>query len=154
MPPGPITGPAAWLGEEMASNPDRWIYTFDDQDLAEIDTAIHGATSAGINLADLTPETFVLKRLGSRCTSIRWNRLRRVTWGWVLTSDGFGQPMRKGICWVMLPIWAKTLTSRTCGTTKPIAAWSFIPTRLTLFVQHHAARSSRVVSRVVHATTN
>lgn len=77
MPPGPITGPAAWLGEEMASNPDRWIYTFDDQDLAEIDTAIHGATSAGINLADLTPETFVLKRLGDRLK----DTLREVTEG-------------------------------------------------------------------------
>ena len=39
MPPGPVDGPSAWRGEELARSED-WIYRLSDADVAEIDAAL------------------------------------------------------------------------------------------------------------------
>ncbi len=62
MPTGPITGPAAWYGPDIAKR-DDWIVAFDAGDLAELDAAIRAHRAGGKQLGEITPENFRLPRL-------------------------------------------------------------------------------------------
>lgn len=62
MPPGPIGGPAAWHGRDLAQDT-SWILHLDGGDRAELDAAIRAHAVSGRALGDITPETFPLTRL-------------------------------------------------------------------------------------------
>ena len=62
MPSGPITGPSAWYGPELAKR-DDWIWHLTQADIAEIDTAIRHFKSTGVAMQDISPETFPLTAL-------------------------------------------------------------------------------------------
>jgi len=70
MPHAALTGPAAWRGPEMVRSADKWLMTFDADELAEIDEAVAHVQSSGIALADITPATFRIPRLGARLVSM------------------------------------------------------------------------------------
>lgn len=74
-PTGPIGGPAAWTGAEMAQRTD-WIETLSPAELAEIDTAIAEHRAAGRAMGEITAETFRLPTLAPRLTRILGDLLR------------------------------------------------------------------------------
>lgn len=63
--PGAVTGPAAWMGADMALR-DDWIRQLTDADIAEIDAAITYFKSTGAAMQDITPKTFPLPALGPK----------------------------------------------------------------------------------------
>jgi len=65
FPSGPIGGPAAWRGAQLAQQSD-WIHHFTVDDLAEIDAAVAAHEAAGRNMGDITPETFQLPTLAPK----------------------------------------------------------------------------------------
>ena len=67
--PGPIGGPAAWRGPDMAKSGD-WIEVLSDAEIAEIDAAIHAHVAQGLSMADIRPETFNLPTVGPRLKRI------------------------------------------------------------------------------------
>lgn len=69
LPPGPIAGPAAWYGSELAKRTD-WIFSLDRRDLEEIDRAIKSFSASGVELAAISPESFPLPGLGPRLKTI------------------------------------------------------------------------------------
>ncbi|HEX6297628.1 MAG TPA: TauD/TfdA family dioxygenase [Burkholderiales bacterium] len=69
LPPGPIAGPAAWYGSELAKRTD-WIFSLDRTDLEEIDRAIKSFSASGAELAAISPESFPLPGLGPRLKTI------------------------------------------------------------------------------------
>ena len=60
--PTPITGACAWRGEEMARST-RWVRRLDAAAVAEIDTALDAARSAGVPWHETTRECFPLPGL-------------------------------------------------------------------------------------------
>ena len=45
--PNKLTGPAAWLGQDMARNEDRWLYRLSAQEIAELEQAARHYLSLG-----------------------------------------------------------------------------------------------------------
>ncbi len=64
MPPGPVSGPGVWYGRDLQPRTD-WIRSFNAAELAELDAAVHAFTAGGTPLADISPATFALPKLGA-----------------------------------------------------------------------------------------
>jgi len=58
--PDCITGPAAWLGKEMAVTPDAWLYQLNSVDIADLENAARHFLSLGRDIGEITKETFPL----------------------------------------------------------------------------------------------
>jgi len=70
MPPGPITGPAAWYGRDMAAG-SQWMYTLNADELGEIEAALSDFQRQGIDLTQVTRDNFRLPTLGTALDGIR-----------------------------------------------------------------------------------
>ncbi len=64
------TGPAAWIGPEIAARGD-WIAPLSAADLAELDAAMRTVLAAGTPLGQLTAADFPLPTLGPRLAALR-----------------------------------------------------------------------------------
>ena len=62
MPPGLISGAAAWHGPDLAQR-DDWIWHWSPAQIAEIDAAIRHFNTTGVAMQDITIETFPLPTL-------------------------------------------------------------------------------------------
>lgn len=69
LPPGPINGPAAWKGPEIASKSD-WLFQFTPAELEEIDAAIRAHFAEGREMGDLSPATFRLPTLAKKLADL------------------------------------------------------------------------------------
>jgi len=69
MPPGPITGPSAWRGEDLAGS-DDWLTRLSDADIAEIDAALASVRSRGLGLIDIDRAAFPLPTLGEKLEAV------------------------------------------------------------------------------------
>ncbi len=69
LPPGPIAGPAAWKGPELAKRRE-WFYELTAQDLAELDAAIRTHFAEGREMGDLSPATFRLPTLSKKIATL------------------------------------------------------------------------------------
>ncbi len=58
--PNAITGPSAWLGKEMISNPDAWLYQLTAADIADLENAAQHFLSLNCDIGEITKETFPL----------------------------------------------------------------------------------------------
>ncbi|KAI8984480.1 hypothetical protein BDF20DRAFT_911574 [Mycotypha africana] len=59
--PDRITGPSAWSGKELQQQPEKWIYRFTPEDIADIDQALKHFLSLNLPLGQIRPDTFPLK---------------------------------------------------------------------------------------------
>jgi hypothetical protein len=77
MPPAAAAPPprqdiaAAWLGREMAQQPERWTITLSAQQIAELDGALAGVISGNRELAAITKAHFPLPTLGPVLAALR-----------------------------------------------------------------------------------
>jgi len=69
MTPGPVGGPGAWRGPDMAKS-DAWIEHLSEAEIAEIDAAIRAHLDNDLSMADIGPDTFHLPTLGPRLKKI------------------------------------------------------------------------------------
>jgi len=76
MPSGPIAGPSAWRGVEVAASGD-WLHRLSDADIAEIDAALATVRARGLGLLDIDRNAFPLPRLGTTLEEIRRELLTR-----------------------------------------------------------------------------
>jgi len=65
MPPGPVSGRAAWYGRDLAPREHDWIYRLSTPELAEIDAAVRIFKASARPLAAITPEDFPLPTFGA-----------------------------------------------------------------------------------------
>jgi len=63
--PARITGPAAWLGADMARSTE-WMEMLSPAEIAEVDQAIHQHKASGRAFGDITTASFQLPTLGPR----------------------------------------------------------------------------------------
>ena len=74
-PDGPITGPSAWRGADMARHTD-WMLRLDDADVAELDAALAGVEASGRDIIDIGRGEFPLPALGAKLAAMREQVLR------------------------------------------------------------------------------
>ena len=58
--PDAIAKPSAWLGTDMTRNPDAWLYQLTSDDVRELEAAATHFQSLGIDLGEISKETFPL----------------------------------------------------------------------------------------------
>jgi hypothetical protein len=66
----PVVDPAEWTGAELDQRTD-WIYHLDDAERADLEQAIHGVQDRGLDIMEITRETFPLPVLGPRLAEVR-----------------------------------------------------------------------------------
>lgn len=64
MPPGPVSGPSAWTGPDLAKREGEWLHRLDARELAEIDAAVRAVRASGRPLAEISPAAFPLGAFG------------------------------------------------------------------------------------------
>jgi hypothetical protein len=69
-PPGPITGPSAWRGEELRRS-DAWMHTFTASELSELHRALARVHASALTLPEIGREDFPLPTLGPRLKTLR-----------------------------------------------------------------------------------
>lgn len=65
-PPGRIEGPSAWIGSELAQQPERWLLHLDERELGELEQAVDGVLQRAIPFHAISPATFALPQFGER----------------------------------------------------------------------------------------
>jgi hypothetical protein len=71
-PPRPlIEGPSAWLGRDLRSREDEWIYRLSPNEIAEIEAATAAARARGLDIAEIRPADFPLPNLGTKLDRLR-----------------------------------------------------------------------------------
>ena len=58
--PDVITKPSAWLGSDMVRNPDAWLYQLTVEDVRDLESAATHFQSLGIDVGEISRETFPL----------------------------------------------------------------------------------------------
>ncbi len=88
-PPGPLSGPAAWRGEDYAGR-DDWRIRLDETQIAEIEAGLAHSQRCGLPQAELRPEHFPLPGLADDFA--RWRRELLCGRGFLLIS---GLPVQR-----------------------------------------------------------
>ena len=71
LPPGAMAGPAAWIGADMASNPDAWLVRLSAADVADLEAAARHYLSLGRDVGEVTARDFPLHSFGSHLEALR-----------------------------------------------------------------------------------
>lgn len=66
-----IAHPAAWLGSDLAADPDRWLVQLTPTAVAELSEAADRLLAAGVALSDVTRDRFVLPTLAEQIADWR-----------------------------------------------------------------------------------
>ena len=74
--PDVISGPAAWLGPEMQTNPDIWLYRLSNADIADLEQAAKHYLSLGRDIGEITKESFPLTLFHSRLGQMKETLLK------------------------------------------------------------------------------
>jgi len=69
-PPGPITGPSAWRGEDLRQT-EAWIHTFTPSELSELHRAVARVHARALTLPQIGRDDFPLPTLGPRLEALR-----------------------------------------------------------------------------------
>ena len=71
-PPRPLVeGPSAWIGRELRSREDEWIYSLSAAEIAEIESATARVRERGLDIAEIRRADFPLPTLGPRLDAMR-----------------------------------------------------------------------------------
>ena len=76
--PDAITKPSAWLGTDMARNPDAWLYQLTSDDVRELEAAATHFQSLGIDIGEISKETFPLATFGVHIAGLKQTLLSGV----------------------------------------------------------------------------
>ncbi|MGB1841021.1 MAG: TauD/TfdA family dioxygenase [Longimicrobiales bacterium] len=69
--PNAITGPAAWLGRDIAGREDEWLIVLSEQDIADLERAAHHYLSLGRDVGEITTEDFPLETFGAHLARLK-----------------------------------------------------------------------------------
>ncbi len=69
--PQEISGPAAWIGSEMAQREDAWLFTLSPDDIADLENAARHYLSLDRDIGEITAHDFPLNRFGAHLVHLR-----------------------------------------------------------------------------------
>ena len=71
LPPRQIDIPSAWIGAEMAANPDRWIVQLSPADIAELEAAAKSFLASTREIGEISKDKFPLPRFGAHLAKLK-----------------------------------------------------------------------------------
>ncbi|AGB44771.1 putative taurine catabolism dioxygenase [Mesorhizobium australicum WSM2073] len=71
LPPEQIEIPAAWVGEDMAKHPEKWLVDLEPEDVAELEAAATGFLAGSHDIGSLTKAHFPFPRLAGHLAALR-----------------------------------------------------------------------------------
>ncbi|MCX7202821.1 MAG: TauD/TfdA family dioxygenase, partial [Burkholderiales bacterium] len=69
--PNRLTGPAAWLGHDMARHEDRWLYQLSAEEIAELEQAARHYLSLGRDVGEISAADFPLGSFASHLQALQ-----------------------------------------------------------------------------------
>ena len=69
--PSIFDGPAAWLGHDMTNNPDAWLLTLSDADIAELETAAKHYLSLNRDIGEITAIDFPIDQFAKHLKKLK-----------------------------------------------------------------------------------
>ena len=69
--PNAIKKPSAWLGADMSRNPDAWLYQLTADDVGDLEASATHFQSLGIDVGEISEETFPLATFGEHIVGLR-----------------------------------------------------------------------------------
>ena len=95
MPDSALTGPSAWLGEEMARHPERWLTQLSKEEIIELENAASNFIKSDKNIGELNTENFNLATLGRRFARLRESLISGIGFEVIrgLPINGYDQQM-------------------------------------------------------------
>ena len=76
--PDRFDSPAAWIGDAMRANPDRWLYTLTDADIADLEAAASHFAKLGKDVGEITAADFPLTVFSDHIKTLAENLLTGV----------------------------------------------------------------------------
>ena len=70
-PPEILTGPSAWLGCNMAAHPERWLKTFSNLEIKELEQAAQNFLNTSKNIGEIIKDDFTLPTLAPRLATLK-----------------------------------------------------------------------------------
>jgi hypothetical protein len=67
----PVEGPSAWVGAELARQPEIWTYRLSPAEIAEIQSATEAVCALGLDIAAIRRDDFPLPTLGAELDRLR-----------------------------------------------------------------------------------
>ena len=78
IPRSPITGPAAWVGADMARSPEAWLVHLTPEDVADLENAARHYLALGRDLGEITAADFPLGSFADHLKALREKLLHGV----------------------------------------------------------------------------
>lgn len=76
--PYAIKKPSAWLGADMSRNPDAWLYQLTGEDVEDLEASATHFQSLGIDVGEISKETFPLATFGEHIAGLKQTLLSGV----------------------------------------------------------------------------
>ena len=76
--PNAIKTPSAWLGVDMSRNPDAWLYQLNADDVGDLEASATHFQSLGIDVGEISKETFPLATFGEHIAGLKQTLLSGV----------------------------------------------------------------------------
>ena len=91
--PNYIDRPSAWVGSELAIQPDQWLYTLADEDVADLEQAASHYLDSGRDIGEITKSDFPLDHFGHHLVELREKLLKGIGVELIrgLPTDGYSQ---------------------------------------------------------------
>ena len=91
--PNYIDRPSAWVGSELAIQPDQWLYTLADEDVADLEQAASHYLDSGRDIGEITKSDFPLDHFGHHLVELREKLLQGIGVEVIrgLPTDGYSQ---------------------------------------------------------------
>ena len=76
--PNYIDRPSAWVGSELAIQPDQWLYMLADEDVADLEQAASHYLDSGRDIGEITKSDFPLDHFGHHLVELREKLLQGI----------------------------------------------------------------------------
>jgi len=76
--PDRLTGPAAWIGAELAAQPEAWVRPLSDAEIAELEAAASHYLSLGRDVGEITAQDFPLPTFAAHLSELREKLIRGI----------------------------------------------------------------------------
>ena len=95
LPPKRLDTPAAWKGQDIARTPEKWITTFTQVEITELETAAKGYLALEKDIGEITQAEFLLPMLSAKFATLKHTLIKGIGFGVLrgLPTDNYSQKM-------------------------------------------------------------